>query len=233
MKPISNRFYKCLPNAKAEDSGDSIDTILYPRSTSLFQKENLPRLPLIECPPPFERPQRPISRSTSTPSFDSLSESQVPFPSLSSIEDTEDYISTSATHSTVSLSDVVVEESTDVSVAFDIAPPRVDQVLAERSSPETGNRNLSTDNGSNYMLKNVALASPPPSPTTLTDKATTILPSFPHPVKQVHDADASINPSSPRACWSSYAERDLVAHLGESERNRQEVMWEIVASEER
>jgi len=93
------------------------------------------------------------------------------------------------------------------------------------------------------MLKKVALVSPSPSPTTPTDKAATMRPPSPHPVKQVYDVDASIDhylrhlcdnsPSLPHACWSSGVEEDLVTHLGASERNRQEVMWEIVATEER
>jgi hypothetical protein len=39
--------------------------------------------------------------------------------------------------------------------------------------------------------------------------------------------------SPPAARWREAAEEDLVTHLGPSERGRQEVMWEIVASEER
>jgi hypothetical protein len=37
----------------------------------------------------------------------------------------------------------------------------------------------------------------------------------------------------PPASWSEGAEEDLVTHLGPRERTRQEVLWEIVASEER
>lgn len=33
--------------------------------------------------------------------------------------------------------------------------------------------------------------------------------------------------------WSEGAEEDLVTNLGQRERTRQEVLWEIVASEER
>ena len=35
------------------------------------------------------------------------------------------------------------------------------------------------------------------------------------------------------ASWSEGAEEDLVSNLGPRERTRQEVLWEIVASEER
>jgi hypothetical protein len=225
MKPFSNRFYGGFPNGKAKDSMDSIPSLL---STSSSQKEILPRLPPKECPPPIELPRRSISTTTSVASFDSLSESQVPFPSLPSTGDTGN-----STHSRLPFSDVAVEESTDVTVPFDIASPRVDQVLAERSPRETGSRNVRTTNRGNGMFREFALVSPPPSPTTLTDKTTTSHPPSPHPIKQIYDADASINPSLPRDCWSSYAPKDLVTHLGMSERNRQEVMWEIVASEER
>jgi len=37
----------------------------------------------------------------------------------------------------------------------------------------------------------------------------------------------------PPASWSEGAEEDLVSNLGYRERTRQEVLWEIVASEER
>lgn len=37
----------------------------------------------------------------------------------------------------------------------------------------------------------------------------------------------------PTASWSEAAEEDLVSNLGQRERTRQEVLWEIVASEER
>ena len=43
----------------------------------------------------------------------------------------------------------------------------------------------------------------------------------------------SIGPVLPPASWSEAAEKDLVNHLGPRERARQEVLWEIVASEER
>lgn len=35
------------------------------------------------------------------------------------------------------------------------------------------------------------------------------------------------------ASWSEAAEEDLVSNLGPRERTRQEVLWEIVASEQR
>ena len=43
----------------------------------------------------------------------------------------------------------------------------------------------------------------------------------------------SIGSVIPPASWSEGAEEDLVTHLGPRERTRQEVLWEIVASEER
>ncbi len=43
----------------------------------------------------------------------------------------------------------------------------------------------------------------------------------------------SIGSVLPPASWSEGAEEDLVTHLGPRERTRQEVLWEIVASEER
>ena len=110
---------------------------------------------------------------------------------------------------------------------IDIASPHVDQFLAERSPHETVNRNISTTNGSTGVLKKVAINSPPPS---LTDKATTtIRPPSADPVKPRYDGGSFLPPTS----WSESVAEDLVSHLGPSERARQEILWEIVASEER
>jgi hypothetical protein len=57
----------------------------------------------------------------------------------------------------------------------------------------------------------------------------------------IHNSLPSVTPFSqksigsvlPPAFWSEGAEEDLVTHLGPRERTRQEVLWEIVASEER
>jgi hypothetical protein len=81
-----------------------------------------------------------------------------------------------------------------------------------------------------------------------TVKATTPRPvPPPYPTKPCYGNDASIHPShhsstpfskltgsvlSP-ASWSEAAEEDLVTNFGPRERTRQEVLWEIVASEER
>jgi hypothetical protein len=84
---------------------------------------------------------------------------------------------------------------------------------------------------------------------TQTVKATTTrsAPS-PYPTKPGYGDGASIHQSLrsgtpfsqkstgsvlPPASWSEGAEEDLVTHLGPRERTRQEVLWEIVASEER
>ncbi|KAH9966729.1 hypothetical protein BC827DRAFT_693372 [Russula dissimulans] len=84
---------------------------------------------------------------------------------------------------------------------------------------------------------------------TATVKATTTrsAPS-PYPTKPGYGDGASIHQSLrsgtpfsqksmgsvlPPASWSEGAEEDLVTHLGPRERTRQEVLWEIVASEER
>ncbi len=70
----------------------------------------------------------------------------------------------------------------------------------------------------------------------------------PYPVKPAYGDGASVHQSLrsatpfsqkstgsvlPPASWSEGAEEDLVTHLGPRERTRQEVLWEIVASEER
>ena len=87
------------------------------------------------------------------------------------------------------------------------------------------------------------------SKSTMTVKATTTrsAPS-PYPTKpgygdgvSIHQSLRSGTPFSqkstgsvlPPASWSEGAEEDLVTHLGPRERTRQEVLWEIVASEER
>jgi hypothetical protein len=80
-------------------------------------------------------------------------------------------------------------------------------------------------------------------------KATTTRPApSPYPTKpgygdgvSIHQSLRSGTPFSqkstgsviPPASWSEGAEEDLVTHLGPRERTRQEVLWEIVASEER
>ena len=110
---------------------------------------------------------------------------------------------------------------------LDIASPRVDQFLAERSPRETVNGNIITTNGSTGVLKRVAIKSPAPS---LIDKATTTIhPPSPPPVKPRYDGGSFLPPT----CWSESVAEDLVAHLGPSERARQEILWEIVTSEER
>ena len=307
MKPASNRFDGCLLKGKAKDPKD---VALSHPSTPSYQKKNLPPLPaLSEWPPPLEQPRCSIDTPTSITPFESLPKAELSPLSLLSIGDTEDYITTSTTHSRVLLADIAVEESTDTTVTFDIASPhanhdsashqkdnspplrplkewpppleqpqcsigtvtlmtsseslsvlpslpippiadradhnptamtnsrippsdvavdvsansgitvafdiassRVDQDLAERSSCENSNRNINTSYGDNDALP------------------------FPHPVKLDNNDDKSIDQSLPltgHPCWSEGAEEDLVTHLGPSERSRQEVMWEIVKSEER
>jgi hypothetical protein len=177
------------------------------------QKDNNPPLPpLKEWPPPLEQPQRSIGTATSITSSE-------PLPGLSSlpippIADRADYNPTATKNSRIPPSDVAVDVSTDsdITVAFDIASPPVDQELAERSSREFGNGNINTRYGDNDAR---------PSP---------------HPVKLDCNDDNSIDQPSPLTrppCWSEGTEEDLVTHLGPSERTRQEIMWEIVQSEER
>lgn len=299
MNPVSNRF---------NGTKDPKDVALSPPSTPSYQEKNLPPLPpLSEWPPTLEQPRRLIGTPTSMTSFEPLSNAGLSSLSLLSIGDTENYITTSTTHSRVPLADVAVEESTDtavtfdiaspranhdsashqkdnnsplpslkewppplqpqisigaatlmtsseplqglsslpippiadradynptattnsrippsdvavdvsdsdIPVAFDMASPRADQDLAERSSRENGNGNINTSYGGND-----ALPSPPP-------------------VKLDCNGDNSIDQSLPLTrppCWSEGVEEDLVTHLGPSERSRQEIMWEIVKSEER
>jgi hypothetical protein len=207
MKPPSNHFNRGLPKGKAKDSKN---IVLYPPS----QKESLPLLlSLNELPHLIEQLQTP----TLTTSFEFLSESKLSSPSLPPIQ------------------------STDVTIGFDIASPRIDQVLEEQSLRDTGNENKIPTEGSNGMFKKVAFISPLPRPTTPTDKATTIRPPSSHPVKLGYNSGVSIDHSLrsyssfllPAACWSEGAGEDLVTHLVPRERNRQEVMWEIVTSEVR
>jgi hypothetical protein len=50
-----------------------------------------------------------------------------------------------------------------------------------------------------------------------------------------HDGGGSNNGSwiGPAGSWSEWADQDLLMNLGPRERTRQEVLWEIVSSEER
>jgi hypothetical protein len=306
MNPVSNRFNGSDPKGKAKDPKD---VALSPPSTPSYQEKNLPPLPpLSEWPPTLEQPRSSVGTPTSMTSFEPISNAGLSSLSLLSIGDTENYITTSTTHSRVPLADVALEEPTDtavtfdiaspranhdsashqrdnnsplpslkewppplqpqrsigtatlvtssgplqglssllippiaadradysptattnsrippsdvavdvsdleIPVAFDIASPRADQDLAERSSRENGNWNINTSYGDNDAL---------PSPL---------------PVKLDCNDDNSIDrslPLTPPPCWSEGAEEDLVTHLGPSERSRQEIMWEIVKSEER
>lgn len=302
MNSVSNRF----GGLSEGETNDPKDVALSPPSTPSYQKKNLPPLPpLSEWPPPLEQPRRSFGRSTPITSFESLPEAELSSLSLLSIGDTEDYITTPATHSRVHLADAAVEEPTNTAVTFDIPSPRashhsvshqkdnspllpplkewleqpqrsigtatmitsseplpglsslpippiaerpdcnpaattdsrippsdvaadlsaasdititidvpppcVDQDLAERASYENGNVHINTSYGGDDS---------PPSP---------------HPFKLDFNDDNSIDQSLPltRPCWSDDAEEDLVTHLGPSERSRQEIMWEIVKSEER
>ncbi len=198
------------------------------QDSASHQKDNDPLLlSLKEWPPQLEQPQRSIGTATLITSLE-------PLPGLSSLPiaptgDRSDHITIATTNSTIPRSNVAVEASadSDTAAAFDIESPRVDQDLAERSSRENGGYDL---------LNEVAFISSPPSPTSATGKATTIRPPSPHPFKVDHDDDNPIDHSLPHTrppCWSDRAEEDLVTHLGPSERSRQEIMWEIVTSEER
>ena len=218
MKFLSNLFNRGLPKGKAKDPKDTADTILShpPTSSSPSQRE---------WPHPIKQHRFSIGTPTSIASFEPLSESKPSSPSLPPIGEIANYIMTSTSHPRDPLSDVTVEESTDITVAFDIKSPRVDQVLAERSSCRTGTRSISTSNGSNGMLKKVASMFLSPKPTIPTDKATTICP----PSLQLGKPGTFVPPT----CWSESVEETLVTHIGPKERNRQEVMREIVSSEKR
>lgn len=204
-----------LADAAGEESTDTAVTfdIILPfadHDLITHQENNDPPLsPLGEWP---EQPQRSICMPT-------LITSSEPLPELSSllippITDRADYSPTATTNFRIPPPDdsADVSDDSDVTVAFDIASPRVDQDLAERISCEDGNGNISTIYGDNDA---------PPSP---------------HLVKLDCNDDNSIDQSSPRnrpPCWGECAEEDLVTHLGPSERSRQEIMWEIVKSEEK
>jgi len=197
---------------ESTDTGVTFD-IASPRAdhgSISHQKNNNPPLsPLKEWP---EQPQGSIGTTT-------LATSSEPFPGLSSlptlpIVDRTDYNPTATTNSRIPPLDVTADlfADSDTTVAFDIASPRVDHDLAERSPHETGNGNINTSYGDNDA------------------------PPYPHPVKLDCNDDDSIHqplPLNRPPCWSEGAEEDLVTHLGPSERSRQEVMWEMVKSEER
>jgi hypothetical protein len=173
------------------------------------QKDNIPLLPPLKEWP--EQPQPSVGTAT-------LISSSEPFHGLSSlpippVADRSDYNPTAATNSRIPPSDVAVDlpAHPDITITIDIPPPCADQDLSERSSRENGNGYMNTSYGGDDAL---------PSP---------------HPVELLCDDNNPIEQSFPltRPCWSEDAEEDLVTHLGPSERSRQEMMWEIVKSEER
>lgn len=242
MKPSSKRLNRSQSMGRALASKH---TVVPPRLTSSSQKEIFPRFPsLEELPPPVEQPRRPIGAPTSTTSFEALSESELS-SLLPLIGNTVDYITTSTKLSDVSLSDATAEESTNFTATSGVASTLLNQISVEQDSRETGDEDLTTAIGSNDVLKEAACISKPPCPTIVTDMATTKRPPSPHPDKLGDDDGGSIEPPRyhspplpslvpfPFTCWSDGADKDLVAHIGPSERNRQELMWEIVTSEER
>ena len=296
MKALFKRFNR----GRSQDSSLSRrDTDLHPPNPSY---RLLPLPPLREWPLSDHLPQRPSSPS-STASFDPLSEAEI----LTLLRqphrdgDTEDHLTISKTHPEAPLPGVTVTLGTGSQL--------VDEVSAERSSHETGIGNLTTTDGRNGVLKNVASISTAPTPASsfgisrpstddasatnkntvvqsppvhprdprgptsnatstpradvglrrkskngiLTDKVTIRRSVWdgrrrpPYPKKARYGNDASIRPPhhsntpfskltgsvlSP-ALWSEAVEEDLVMNLGPRERIRQEVLREIVASEER
>jgi len=193
-----------------------IFTFTSPRAnhdSASHQKDNDPPLPpLEEWPPPLEQPQRSIGTVTLITSSDPVP--GLSSPPISPIADRADHNTTATSNSRIPPPDVAEYVSADSNntSAFDITSPRVDHDLAERSSRENGSWNINTSYGDNDAL---------PSP---------------HPVTLDCSDGNSIDQSSPLTqppYWSESAEEDLVTHLGPSERSRQEMMWEIVKSEER
>lgn len=191
---------------------ESTDTAVTFDSISHQKYNNSPLPPLKEWPPPLEQPQRSIGTAMlMTPSEPLPELSSLPIPPIAG---RADYNPTTTTNSSVPLSDVAIDVSadSDITVAIDTASPRVDQDLAERSSRDNGDGNISTSYGDNDAL---------PSP---------------HAIKLDCNDHNSIDQTLPLTqppCWSEGVEEDLVIHLGPSERSRQEIMCEIVKSEER
>ena len=160
-----------------------------------------------------------------------------------------------------SLSDVGEEDSVEIAVVTRRASLRSDQDSAERSSCKTGNASITTTNGSNGIPKQVAFYTPPSTPPGLnadrplpedasTSNDSTVIRSQTSRLKDSHgsmstatfssclEARSTINSSwtvetTSTTFWGEGAEEDLVTCLGSRERTRQEVLWEIVASEER
>ena len=96
MKLFSNLFNRVLPKGKAKDSKD---IVISPPPTSSYQKETFPQFPALkEWSPPTEQSPRSMSALTSIASFDPLSDSGPSPPSLPTIGDTMDHITTSTTH---------------------------------------------------------------------------------------------------------------------------------------
>ena len=175
------------------------------------QKDNNPPFPPLK--EWSEQPQHSIGTATLITSCEPLTGLlSLPIPPIAN---RPDYNPTVATNSIILPSDIAVDvpasADSDITVNIDRAPPCVDQDLAGRSSRENDNGHINTSYGENDAL---------PSP---------------HPVKLDCNDDKSIDQSFPltRPYWSEGAEEDLVTHLGPSERSRQEIMWEIVKSEER
>ena len=181
-------------------------------SASHEKGDDPPLPPLDEWPPPLEQPRRSIGVVTLITSSDPVP--GLSSPPISPIADGADHNTTATSNSRISPPDVVeyVSADSDITSAFDITSPRFDQDLAERSPRENGSGNINTSYGDNDALPSL------------------------HPVTLDCSDGDSIDQSSPLTrppYWSESAEEDLVNHLGPSEKSRQEIMWEIVKSEER
>ncbi|KZS99051.1 Dbl homology domain-containing protein [Sistotremastrum niveocremeum HHB9708] len=108
-------------------------------------------------------------------------------------------------------------------------PPQVKTNVSRFVTSQETARSTSTASGSKTNLRNASRASGKSA------SAPSAPPLYASSVRSSTPYSQSVNSSRilATASWSEAAEEDLVSNLGPRERTRQEVLWEIVASEER
>ena len=124
------------------------------------------------------------------------------------------------------------ERSASASPKKPPVPPRTSKpTLPTRSSLPTAPMFVSSRKSSLQPARRVSQHTVPPQPLPAFPTKSSVLSPTPSDVSAGSASARSYLP--PPNSWSEMAEQDLIANLGPKERTRQEVLWEIVSSEER
>lgn len=255
MKALFNRTFNRSSSLKDKD-GSSAATA-HAAAAVVASKEKIPSLPrLPEWPPHSQRPPssdsqtslkplpeigvRPLPPIQDVPVIPPIPtepadppRSKHRGPSNSSNADVQKKVAFLSPPSTLATPPARSTEATDRKALPDV----VSKTTVARLQSEARS---STPNTSKTNLGNTVVAKSGPLSTKVTITRGVVTP------PRFHDSAASVRSGTPystqsanssrilaTASWSEAAEEDLVSNLGPRERTRQEVLWEIVASEER